>query len=58
MGKALQNGIVDVKRVGDMIIAVEEAINIVGIYPPQVWLGEEIKDKMLKGFRRVGARNT
>jgi len=50
MDKTSMDGVVDAKRIGDMIIVArvvvgEETMNIFGTYAPQVGLGEEIKTK-------------
>lgn len=58
-----KDGPVDVKRIGDKIIAAkvvlgEETMNTVSAYAPQIRLGEEMQNKILRGFKQVGTRNT
>ena len=60
--KTLTQDVVDVKRVGDRIMAIkivigQELINVISAYAPQVGVGYEFEGEILGRPWRLGARN-
>jgi hypothetical protein len=58
LDKSLKDGVVDIKRQGDMIILVKLLVedlvfNVISAYAPQICLNESIK-RVLRAVRRFG----